>query len=216
LLVKELRESLPLAALGALGVVYAITQLTGWTIYPGLNFLDVWEIRVPFVKNDDFISALMPIGLITAAATGLKQTAWEAFNGTFQYLLFKPATRSTIMAVKMLLGLALVQTISAALIIWYAAWAARQGNLAAPFQWSMTSDAWRAWSTLPVAYLAAFLSGMRPARWFGTKLAPLAAGFMACVCLAIQPWWWLALPGTAVLSVLLALAILHLAAVRDY
>ena len=80
----------------------------------------------------------------------------------------------------------------------------------------MTSDAWRAWCTLPVAYLAAFLSGMRPAQWFRTKLAPLVAGFTACVCLAIQPWWWLALLGTAALSLLLVLAILHVASVRDY
>ena len=42
----------------------------------------------------------------------------------------------------------------------------------------MTAWAWQLWLCMPLVYLGAFLSGIRPARWFGTRLMPLvAAGF---------------------------------------
>ncbi len=39
----------------------------------------------------------------------------------------------------------------------------------------MTEPAWRVWLALPVVYLAAFLSGLLPARWRGVRLLPLVA-----------------------------------------
>ena len=51
-----------------------------------------------------------------------------------------------------------------------------------PFEWSMTESALRLWLILPLVYLGAFFSGLRPARWFGSRLLPLLS-----VALAIPP-----------------------------
>jgi hypothetical protein len=39
----------------------------------------------------------------------------------------------------------------------------------------MTAGSWATWLAMTVVYLGAFLSGIRPAAWFGTRLAPLVA-----------------------------------------
>ena len=47
----------------------------------------------------------------------------------------------------------------------------------------MTATAWKAWGLIAIVYLAAFLAGIRPARWFGTRLLPLAAGGLLAMLL---------------------------------
>ena len=49
------------------------------------------------------------------------------------------------------------------------------GTHASPFFWWMTANAWVALGFIAIVYPAAFLTGLRPARWFGTRLLPLAA-----------------------------------------
>ncbi len=120
------------------------------------------------------------------------------------------------MEAKLVVGLALVQAAAALLIVLYALWASTPGKVAAPFHWQMTSAAWRGWVMFPVVYLSAFLSGMRPARWYATRLAPLVAGAALALGLAMQGWWSIALLGSALLSAVLTTCILHVAAARDY
>jgi hypothetical protein len=57
----------------------------------------------------------------------------------------------------------------------YAAWAARPGSVAAPFEWSMTESAWRGLAGLTLIYLGTLLTMLRPARWLGTRLLPVIA-----------------------------------------
>ena len=80
----------------------------------------------------------------------------------------------------------------------------------------MTNPAWRAWLTLPVLYLAAFLTGIRPGRWVGTRLAPLASGVLPAIGIGVIPWWWATLICSVVLSILLIVSIQYVAATRDY
>ena len=72
-------------------------------------------------------------------------------------------------------GAGLYLAFSAVPILVYAWWAATPGTHAGPFEWSMTLPAWQLWLSITAIYLAAFLVGMRPARWIGSRLLPLVA-----------------------------------------
>ena len=63
------------------------------------------------------------------------------------------------------------------------------GKHASPFFWWMTATAWEAWGVIAIVYLAAFLAGIRPARWFGTRLLPLAAGGVLAALLRLPMFW---------------------------
>ena len=81
----------------------------------------------------------------------------------------------------------------------------------------MTGPAFRAWGVLPLVYLGAFASGLRPARWFGTRLFPLAAvPLPAIATLAVSSWWLFGLPILVVAAAVLVLDILQEAETRDY
>jgi hypothetical protein len=101
-------------------------------------------------------------------------------------------------------------------------WAATPGTHASPFEWSMTMPVWGAWFGMLTIYLGAFLSGLRPGAWVGTRLAPLAAA--AGVLAVSTAMWWLsgALAVSVYIVVLitadiaLAVAILETADARDF
>ena len=42
---------------------------------------------------------------------------------------------------------------------------------------------------MPLLYFGAFLSGIRPARWFGTRLLPLVAAGALAMLLPELRWW---------------------------
>lgn len=213
LIVKELRENVVLVALAALGIAYALASLSGWSVNgsgpPQVNY------AVPFIETD-FFAVLAVIGGTLAALMGLKQSAWEELRGTYHYLLYRPIARSRVIAVKLVVGLALIQSTAAALILLHGLWAATPGKHGSPFLWSMTEDAWRMWLAIPVVYLSAFLSGLRPAAWYGTRLAPLAVGAGLMCLLGGQPWMGVAALGSALASAALAACVLQVAAERDY
>ena len=69
---------------------------------------------------------------------------------------------------------------------------------------------------LPIVYLGAFLSGMRPGRWFGTRLAPLAGAILWASFANLMPLWWLFVP-LALLGYVCGLAsIAYYAETRDF
>ena len=132
-----------------------------------------------------------------AIALGLKQSAWEVGEGTYYFLLHRPATRRFIFGTKLAVGAGFVLIVGGLLVLLYAMWAATPGNVATPFYWSMTGPRWQLWLCMPLLYLGAFLSGIRPARWFGTRLMPLvaaAAGAFVCVVIRLVVADAIALP----------------------
>lgn len=216
LVVKELRESVPLVALAALAAIYALAQFTGWQLISLLgSSYSSNQVQMPFAI-DGFSKTLALVGGFFAAGLALKQAAWEDFRSLYHYILYRPIQRSTVIAAKMAVGIAIVLALAGLLLLTYALWAASPGKHASPFFWSMTLPAWQVWLTLPVVYLAAFLTGIRPARWVGTRLAPLVVGIAAAILMVQLPWWWATLTCSAVVSVLLVISIQHVAATRDY
>jgi hypothetical protein len=82
---------------------------------------------------------------------------------------------------KLLIGLMLYFICGAGVIVFHALRAATPGVHAAPFFWWMTVPWWQ-WLLLPpFLYLVVFLIGIRPARWYGTRLLPLVLPLILAV-----------------------------------
>jgi len=219
---KELRETRVFAAL-ALGLyLIYVSKLTGkWS--PLLNPLFGWApgmnveaSDVTFVQ-DNFLIMLFFIGAALAISLGFRQSAWEPSQGTALYLLHLPLRRHTIFVTKLLTGVGLLLGCTLLPILIYATWAAIPGTHPGPFEWSMTGTAFQIWLLMPLVYLGAFASGIRPARWFGSRLLPLAAAAFCSLLLGVVPHWWLiAFPLLLLVAAVLVSDILWEADTRDF
>jgi hypothetical protein len=88
---------------------------------------------------------------------------------------------------------------------------------AGPFEWSMTGTAFQVWLLMPLAYLGAFASGIRPARWYGSRLLPLVSVVLAGSILAVVAQWGLiALPLLLLVAAVLVSDILWEVETRDF
>jgi len=219
---KELREMRVFGAL-ALGLYFVylskltgrwgnvLTAVLGWL--PGMKGASP---DVPFVQ-DQFLTVYGFIGVALAIALGFRQSAWEPSQGTALYLLHLPLARHTIFLTKLLTGTGLLLVCTIVPILIYATWAAVPGTHAGPFEWSMTGPAFQIWLLMPLVYLGAFASGIRPARWFGSRLLPLVSVALSAFLLGFVPHWWLiAFPLLLVVAAVLVSHILLEAGTRDF
>ncbi len=215
LAVKELRESAAIIAVAALAMLWLLAGMQDWRFMP-LSYHS--SEKVPFVETS-FVSWQIFFGGALAIGLGLKQTAWENSGDRYYYLLHRPISRQTVFLTKIAIGLVVLMLFTVGPLLIYANWAATPGNHATPFFWVMTANAWRTCWALPSIYLGALLCGLRPARWFGTRLFPLL-GTGLLVMLAIGCWfwtgWWLGLAVLLVLDFVLLRLILATAEQRDY
>jgi ABC-type transport system involved in multi-copper enzyme maturation permease subunit len=212
LVIKELRESVGIVALAVLGTVYALSELTGLRLLQwGGRSLN----RYPFIY-DELTFYLSCCAGALAVALAMKQTAWELGQGTYFFLFHRPVSRTWIIACKLAVGTLWVVLLSALMILVYAWWVATPGHITGPFFWSMTAGAWRLWVALPVVYLSAFLAGIRPAKWFGSRLVPVVAAIAVVVIAANMPWLWLSLLISAIAAAAYLVSIFYYVRRRDY
>jgi ABC-type transport system involved in multi-copper enzyme maturation permease subunit len=220
---KDLRETRLFAAL-SLGLYFIyLSELTGMSrsvVSPIVEFvLPVMSgvvADVPFVQGD-FLGTYSLIGIALAIALGFRQSAWEPSQGTALYLLHLPLARRTIVLTKLLTGIGLLLACTLAPILIYATWAASPRTHPGPFEWSMTGEAFHVWLLMPLAYLGAFASGIRPARWVGSRLLPLASAAIPGGFLYILPHWWLiAFPLLLLVAAVLVSDILWESETRDF
>ncbi|MBN1910815.1 MAG: hypothetical protein JW818_13805 [Pirellulales bacterium] len=205
LLWKELREMAIFTATALLVYAYFLTSL----LIPGY-------MTNAFMDTSAVIGYLFLSGAI-AAGFAMRQTVNESKQGTFQFLLNRPVSRHWLIGMKLLVGAGLYLVVAGLPVMYYAWRLATPGNYPGPFAWWMTAMAWKAWAAGTVVYLGAFLSGLRPGRWIGTRLLPLVATGGAAVLIALMPWWWATgLPAVVLLDVLLARNIFHVARTRDF
>jgi hypothetical protein len=212
LVVKELRESAGILALATIAAIYALGDLTATPVVPWQNNR---LYHYPFVLDDLFFYFGLVVGGL-AIALGLRQTAWELGQGTYFFLLHRPIDRSRIFGVKLLIGASIVLFFSAAIILIYSVWAATPGHVRAPVEWSMTIPAWIRWVGILPVYIGAFLSGIRPARWFGTRLIPLLAGVGATVVANMMPWFWASATISIIATAFGLVSIFYYVRARDY
>ncbi len=221
LIIKELRESAGIATLAVLALVFIYAESTGHNlaqhILPlgwGRNITGLGS-GIPFVPTPTR-GWVLTVATCLAIALGLKQTTRELSQSTYYFLLQRPMDRNRIFGVKLAVGAALLLSIVGTMLLFYALWAATPGNHASPFYWSMTVPAWRMWFSMSLIYLGAFLTGIRPARWFGTRLVPLVTSGLIVFIATMIPWWWAGTLLVLVADVLFVMSILHCAQERDY
>jgi len=213
---KELREifGITAAALGA--YVALVTSLMGGKVFDWVPGMPSGTHEVPFVGGE-FLTFYAYVSMGFALALGFRQSAWESAKNTYLFLLHRPISRNAIFLTKLAVGGGVLLLCSSMPIVLYGWWAATPGHHASPFTWSMTASAWQMASAVPVLYLGAFLSGLRPARWFGTRLLPVVATAAILYVLLEFSWWWVLSSGLSLmLSGLLAANVCYVARVRDY
>jgi hypothetical protein len=212
---KELRESAGVAGLGLAALALVALSSMGLSPVSG-----VWSAprygAIPFLY-DSFHEQFGLAGGLLAIMLGFKQSVGDFLGDAQLFLFHRPVSRARIYGIKLIIGLGLCLTLSGLAVLAYAAWAATPGTHASPFLWNLTAPTWTAWLSLSLVYLGAFLSGIRPAAWLGTRLAPLAAALGLALLLTSLPvgiaWAWL---GLLACDVLFVVGIVDVTANRDF
>jgi ABC-type transport system involved in multi-copper enzyme maturation permease subunit len=171
---------------------------------------------IPFVSAR-ILEGFGWITVLSALALGFWQTLGEERQGTYPVLLHMPMLRRRIVAAKLACGLGFLALVGAAVLLILALWAGTPGTHPSPFAWSMTWPSWGLWLGTSLVYLGAFLSGLWPGRWFGTRLLPVGTAVILMVILQVSPLPALLWAATWICaSAGFLLAIDHVAHVRDY
>jgi hypothetical protein len=214
LIYKEFRETLAIAGLGLAVLLWLALSSMDYAPVPGI-FGQRYQGSIPFV-HDSFGSQYKNITACLALALGFSQSLRDFWGDSQLFLLHRPVSRRRIYGAKLVVGLATCLMCGLAPLVIYAWWAATPGTHASPFEWSMTRDVWVTWLWMTAIYLGAFLSGIRPAAWFGTRFAPLAAAILS----GFLSWWEPATVGGVVFlvvaNVVLILAIFRVVELREF
>jgi hypothetical protein len=211
LALKELRETAGFAVLATLAYLSIVAGMIG--MQPFARVLRKQRDGVPFVDTE-VMQLFTLVAIAFTLALGFRQAAWEANQGTYQYLLHRPLRRSAVFLTKLGVGVGLFLVCTAVPLLLYALWAALPGTHASPFEWAMTEPALRFCIGMPLVYLGAFLSGLRPGRWYGTRLLPLVgAGGIAAALLLFPTVSLIRLPAGVFISVLIVLYALSITAI---
>jgi hypothetical protein len=184
LLYKEFRETGGVALLGAGALLAVASSSMGWWLVLFANAGG----RIPFVSDTFQVYFSIVAGLL-AIALGLRQSLADFSGDSYFFLLHRPVSRATIYGSKIIVGLLLYLVSAAPPILLSAWWAAVPGTHASSFSWSMTVGVWMGLLSITIVYLGAMLSGLRPAAWLGTRLAPVAAACLLAIVAAMLPWW---------------------------
>jgi hypothetical protein len=187
LVFKELREIAGITIATALAYGVLVAHQMGYRVLPFFPDSRYGRFEtIPFLQTT-YIGWFICISAVFASVLGLWQTVAESGRGTWLFLLHRPMDRKKSIGVKMAVGLSVYLIVSATATLTYAAWAAVPGAHASPFYWWMTEMVWPCWLTIVLCYLGAFLAGIRPGRWIGTRLLPLAAaGLLAILIVFVR------------------------------
>ncbi len=214
LALKEVRETIWIAAAALAVYLFFVMMATGLGPLAGMS--SGRDALAPFVDLET-VMGLAVVGMCLPAGLGLQQTVGESVRGTFQFLLHRPPGRTRLIGTKLLVGSGVCLVVSAVPVLLYVWWAATPGNHACPFEWRMTAIAWKVWIAMPTVYLGAFLAGIRPGRWHGTRLLPLPTAGVSALLIPLFPCWLVTgLPAVVILDALLVTNILFVARTRDF
>ncbi len=186
LVLKELRETAGIASVAMLAYCAIVASQIGYYVPP--FFQHQGNEKIPFLQTE-YIVWFICISAVFSTALGLWQTVAESNRGTWPFLLHRPMELKSLIGIKMAVGAGMYLAVSGAATLIYAVWAATPGTHASPFFWWMTEATWLCWIVIVVCYFGAFLAGVRPARWFGTRLLPVPAAYLTAVlilCIRFQ------------------------------
>lgn len=218
LLRKELREVWPIGLLAFLAA--ALIVMSDAELHP---LTDPWRtahaassggLSIPLIGLS---YPLGPTAVVAGLILGLWQTWSETIRGTWGFLLHRPISRHSVLYHKLSVGIVVLLLAVGLPLAVLACWAVSPGHHVVGLEWRMGADAWAAVLAGTLAYLSAFLSGIRSARWWGSRYLVLGLGgaivFLTIASGTIWGWAWLIIP---VVDLLLVAAILHEAEQRNF
>ena len=129
--------------------------------------------QIPF-RSENMQGAVTVVSCCLAVVLGLWQTLGESVRGTWRYLRQRPIPFSRLLLTKGAAGIGLLFFSTGVPLAVYLMWAASEGWHSSPFEWQMAAPTFLGWASSTAAYLAAFLVGIREARWYGSRLWPAA------------------------------------------
>jgi ABC-type transport system involved in multi-copper enzyme maturation permease subunit len=165
---KEFRELLPMSAI-ALGVqILLITYaINDWRVHHNSN--NVYS-TFPF---------LYIVSLVFVLCAGLWQSAREVGQNTYQFLLQRPVHRTTIFGIKIGFGVLTCFAVGLLPITLFTAWmqrAVRPEDDSIHALLGLCGGVW-------LIYFGALLSGLWPAKWYGSRFYPILAGILLYILL---------------------------------
>lgn len=196
-----------------------VTVIVGMFVFTGLALE---------VANDDarlFFSYVPPeVMMILLASTaicagllGLVQTIRESFEGTWAYFLHRPGSRRQLLTMKILAGGSGYLMICGAFLIGHILIGLLRHSETHPMQWWLVDVIVQFSLAGLIVYLGGFLAGIRKAKWYVSRLFPLATAVAIwLLVLYIPNWWLIGLPTVAAVSAGLLYCIFQTAEQRDF
>lgn len=221
LVLKELRSVAFIGALAGAAYLLVVAKLTNVTGFLWMRtFVSQHSsATVPFL-HDGFAEPFSTVTLLLAVCLAVWQTTTESRGGAWLFLLHRPVSRRAILCSKLAVGLSVLLVCSALPIVLYGTWAARPGTHPSPFEWSMTTETWRLWWSMPPLYLGTLLAMWRPARWLGTRALPCVAGFAWLMTREVLGVWlwptWQEFAAVAVVDAVFVACLLLIVREREY
>ncbi len=186
LLFKEARENVVAAALGL--VIYALLLAAQYREY----VTGFPQLSQPLAESS-FAWSTQWFCIIFGAVLGWLQIHNERRPDLWAFLLHRPMTRTQIFLGKTLAGLAIYAIVVGAPLLVFIAWALWPGNVAAPFEWALLRPLAILLLAGVVFYFGGMLTGLRQARWYGSRALGLGLGLIVCLQLERRAEWWQAL-----------------------
>ncbi|MBC8290146.1 MAG: hypothetical protein H8E37_07495 [Planctomycetes bacterium] len=204
---KELVETSPVT------VIVGLFLLTGLAIEV-LN--DQPRLFFSFVPPEAMM-ILLASTAICAGLLGLVQTIRESFEGTWAYYLHRPGNRRQLLTMKLLAGASGYLMLCGAFLIGHILIGLLRHSETHPMQWWLVDVILQFSVAGLIVYLGGFLAGIRQARWYVSRLFPLATAVLIwLLVLYIPNWWLLGLPCVAIVSAALLHCIFQTADQRDF
>ena len=197
---KELRENLKWAVLWALGVAAVMAYTLHEKGRP-----TTWDNQALLLTGDFPMITLLG-AMLAGGLLGLAQSVPERRRDQWAFLLHRPATPTEIFAGKVIAGLLLYGAAMLLPLLGAGLWKATAGHAAAPFTWRELLPGVADVLAGTAFYFAGLLTGLREARWFGSRPLPFVPAVLCAMLVAALPVFWAAATVAVVGAVVLAVA----------
>lgn len=177
LIFKELRSSAFVVSCGA--IVFALWWLWMTESLPTLSGYSYYSGECILAKTDDATWYALLTGAF-GIWLGMSMARRDSRGKLWQFSLFRPISRRTYFVTKLIVGALLSAIVPLVPLIAYFIWLRQPGVLLGPFDWSFVIPTGEIWIWSPVMFLAAFLAGLRDARWWWSRCWPIASVVGAC------------------------------------
>ena len=191
---KELREQFKVAAIGlvVLTILLTITfrqstdQLRDIVSHGYSGRTDALQ---PILSSTLMMEMVLFCGAF-GALLGWLQIRGEKHRDLWAFLIHRPITRNQILWSKIAAGLSLYVIGTIIPLAVFVGVIAIPGNVAAPFRWGMTLPMLAIVLVGTVYYIAALLTALRRARWFGSRIFAMGPPILTSLFIFSAPEAW--------------------------